>query len=118
MLISLPGAGGAGEPWRPDSQESPLGARTRRRAGDRLPARWSMLVPVFVLGPSPRHARLTMEVEDSGGVVLTAYHSYARSQPPSTEQRCASRSAASHPLSRYGEVHPGGRPTPAGLGLG
>lgn len=31
-----------------------------------------------------------MEVEDSGGVVLTAYHSYARSQPP----------AASHPLSR------------------
>ncbi|XP_013002142.1 rho GTPase-activating protein 28 isoform X2 [Cavia porcellus] len=31
-----------------------------------------------------------MEVEDSGGVVLTAYHSYTRSQPP----------AASHPLSR------------------
>ncbi|KAM5136635.1 rho GTPase-activating protein 28 isoform 3-T4 [Callospermophilus lateralis] len=41
-----------------------------------------------------------MEVEDSGGVVLTAYHSYARSQQPSGEQRCASRSAASHPLSR------------------
>ncbi|KAM4803188.1 rho GTPase-activating protein 28 isoform X1 [Urocitellus parryii] len=59
-----------------------------------------MLVPVFVLGPSPRHARLTMEVEDSGGVVLTAYHSYARSQQPSGEQRCASLSAASHPLSR------------------
>ncbi|XP_047382761.1 rho GTPase-activating protein 28 isoform X5 [Sciurus carolinensis] len=59
-----------------------------------------MLVPVFVLGPSPRHARLRMEVEDSGGVVLTAYHSYARSQPPSTEPRCAPRSAASHPLSR------------------
>ncbi|XP_006164066.1 rho GTPase-activating protein 28 isoform X2 [Tupaia chinensis] len=59
-----------------------------------------MLVPVFVLGPAPRHARLTMEVEDSGGVVLTAYHSYARSQPPSTEQRCAPRVSASHPLSR------------------
>uniref|UniRef100_A0A8C6RJF0 Rho GTPase activating protein 28 n=3 Tax=Nannospalax galili TaxID=1026970 RepID=A0A8C6RJF0_NANGA len=41
-----------------------------------------------------------MEVEDSGGVVLTAYHSYARSQPPSAEPRCAPRAAASHPLSR------------------
>ncbi|KAF7480503.1 hypothetical protein GHT09_008321 [Marmota monax] len=82
------------------ARREPLGARTRGRAGDRLPARWSMLVPVFVLGPSPRHARLTMEVEDSGGVVLTAYHSYARSQQPSGEQRCASRSAASHPLIR------------------
>ncbi|XP_069885647.1 rho GTPase-activating protein 28 isoform X1 [Dipodomys merriami] len=59
-----------------------------------------MLVPVFVLGPARRHARLRMEVEDSGGVVLTAYHSYARSQPPSTEPRCAPRAAASHPLSR------------------
>ncbi|XP_045383330.1 rho GTPase-activating protein 28 isoform X3 [Lemur catta] len=59
-----------------------------------------MLVPAFVLGPAPGHARLTMEVEDSGGVVLTAYHSYARSQPPSAEPRCAPRAAASHPLSR------------------
>ncbi|XP_012882613.1 PREDICTED: rho GTPase-activating protein 28 [Dipodomys ordii] len=59
-----------------------------------------MLVPVFVLGPARRHARLRMEVEDSGGVVLTAYHSYARSQPPSTEPRCVPRAAASHPLSR------------------
>ncbi|XP_007972799.1 rho GTPase-activating protein 28 isoform X3 [Chlorocebus sabaeus] len=59
-----------------------------------------MLVPVFVLGPAPRHARLTMEVEDSGGVVLTAYHSYARAQPPNAESRCAPRAAASHPLSR------------------
>ncbi|XP_053427815.1 rho GTPase-activating protein 28 [Nycticebus coucang] len=59
-----------------------------------------MLVPAFVLGPVPGHARLTMEVEDSGGVVLTAYHSYARSQPPSPEPRCAPRAAASHPLSR------------------
>uniref|UniRef100_A0A8C0XSU7 Rho-GAP domain-containing protein n=1 Tax=Castor canadensis TaxID=51338 RepID=A0A8C0XSU7_CASCN len=41
-----------------------------------------------------------MEVEDSGGVVLTAYHSYARPQPPSTEPRCAPRAAASQPLSR------------------
>lgn len=41
-----------------------------------------------------------MEVEDSGGVVLTAYHSYARSQPPSSEPRCAPRAAASHPGSR------------------
>ncbi|XP_073068930.1 rho GTPase-activating protein 28 isoform X6 [Manis javanica] len=40
-----------------------------------------------------------MEVEDSGGVVLTAYHSYARSQQPSSEPRCAPR-AASHPGSR------------------
>ncbi|XP_052049370.1 rho GTPase-activating protein 28 [Apodemus sylvaticus] len=39
-----------------------------------------------------------MEVEDSGGVVLTAYHSHARSQPQGAEPRCASR--ASHPLSR------------------
>ncbi|KAM5218855.1 rho GTPase-activating protein 28 isoform 5-T5 [Hipposideros larvatus] len=60
-----------------------------------------MLVPAFVLGPKPRHARLTMEVEDSGGVVLTAYHSYARSQPPlSSEPRCAPRAAASHSGSR------------------
>lgn len=41
-----------------------------------------------------------MEVEDSGGVVLTAYHSYARPQPPSSEPRCAPRAAASHPGSR------------------
>uniref|UniRef100_A0A8C9K265 Rho GTPase activating protein 28 n=1 Tax=Panthera tigris altaica TaxID=74533 RepID=A0A8C9K265_PANTA len=41
-----------------------------------------------------------MEVEDSGGVVLTAYHSYARSQPPSSEPRWAPRAAASHPGSR------------------
>ncbi|XP_036179262.1 rho GTPase-activating protein 28 isoform X2 [Myotis myotis] len=61
---------------------------------------WSMLVPAFVLGREPGHARLTMEVEDSGGVVLTAYHSYARSQPPSSEPRCAPRAAASHPGSR------------------
>ncbi|XP_032943781.1 rho GTPase-activating protein 28 isoform X8 [Rhinolophus ferrumequinum] len=59
-----------------------------------------MLVPAFVLGPKPRHARLTMEVEDSGGVVLTAYHSYARSQPLSSEPRCAPRATASHPGSR------------------
>ncbi|XP_030192300.1 rho GTPase-activating protein 28 isoform X6 [Lynx canadensis] len=59
-----------------------------------------MLVPAFVLGPERGHARLTMEVEDSGGVVLTAYHSYARSQPPSSEPRCAPRAAASHPGSR------------------
>ncbi|NP_001178744.1 rho GTPase-activating protein 28 [Rattus norvegicus] len=39
-----------------------------------------------------------MEVEDSGGVVLTAYHSHARSQPQGAEPRCASR--AGHPLSR------------------
>ncbi|EDL38339.1 Rho GTPase activating protein 28, partial [Mus musculus] len=44
------------------------------------------------------HAPLRMEVEDSGGVVLTAYHSHARSQPQGAEPRCASR--ASHPLSR------------------
>ncbi|XP_007114931.2 rho GTPase-activating protein 28 isoform X3 [Physeter macrocephalus] len=59
-----------------------------------------MLVPAFVLGPERRHARLTMEVEDSGGVVLTAYHSYARPQPPSSEPHCAPRAAASHPGSR------------------
>ncbi|XP_054443363.1 rho GTPase-activating protein 28 [Pteronotus mesoamericanus] len=59
-----------------------------------------MLVPAFVLGREPRHARLTMEVEDSGGVVLTAYHSYARSQPPSSEPRCAPGAAASHTGSR------------------
>ncbi|XP_051010421.1 rho GTPase-activating protein 28 [Acomys russatus] len=41
-----------------------------------------------------------MEVEDSGGVVLTAYHSHARSQPQGAEPRCAPRAAASHPLSR------------------
>ena len=63
-----------------------------------------MLVPAFVLGPERGHARLTMEVEDSGGVVLTAYHSYARSQPPSSEPRCAPRAAASHPGSRYPEL--------------
>lgn len=70
-------------------------------AGDRVPVRWSMLVPAFVLGPKPSHARLRMEVEDSGGVVLTAYHSYARSQPLSSEPRCAPRAASSHPGSRY-----------------
>lgn len=41
-----------------------------------------------------------MEVEDSGGVVLTAYHSHARPQPPSAEPRRAPR-AAGHPGSRY-----------------
>uniref|UniRef100_G1SJG6 Rho GTPase activating protein 28 n=1 Tax=Oryctolagus cuniculus TaxID=9986 RepID=G1SJG6_RABIT len=41
-----------------------------------------------------------MEVEDSGGVVLTAYHSYARSQPTGPEPRCTPRAASSHPLSR------------------
>ncbi|XP_040608822.1 rho GTPase-activating protein 28 isoform X1 [Mesocricetus auratus] len=41
-----------------------------------------------------------MEVEDSGGVVLTAYHSHARSQPQGAEPRCAPRAASSHPLSR------------------
>uniref|UniRef100_A0A452FNT8 Rho GTPase activating protein 28 n=1 Tax=Capra hircus TaxID=9925 RepID=A0A452FNT8_CAPHI len=41
-----------------------------------------------------------MEVEDSGGVVLTAYHSYARPQPPSPEPRCAPRATASLPGSR------------------
>uniref|UniRef100_A0A8C5KY95 Rho GTPase activating protein 28 n=1 Tax=Jaculus jaculus TaxID=51337 RepID=A0A8C5KY95_JACJA len=41
-----------------------------------------------------------MEVQDSGGVVLTAYHSYARPQPPGAEPRCAPRAAASQPLSR------------------
>ncbi|XP_019658088.1 rho GTPase-activating protein 28 isoform X6 [Ailuropoda melanoleuca] len=59
-----------------------------------------MLVPAFVLGPERGHARLRMEVEDSGGVVLTAYHSYARSQPPSSEPRCAPRVTTSHPGSR------------------
>ncbi|XP_070369688.1 rho GTPase-activating protein 28 isoform X6 [Equus asinus] len=58
-----------------------------------------MPVPAFVLGPERRHARLTMEVEDSGGVVLTAYHSHARPQPPSAEPRRAPR-AAGHPGSR------------------
>ena len=60
-----------------------------------------MLVPAFVLRPERGHARLRMEVEDSGGVVLTAYHSYARSQPPSSEPRCAPRATTSHPGSRY-----------------
>uniref|UniRef100_F6WPN6 Rho GTPase activating protein 28 n=4 Tax=Callithrix jacchus TaxID=9483 RepID=F6WPN6_CALJA len=46
-----------------------------------------------------------MEVEDSGGVVLTAYHSYARAQPPRAESRCAPRAAASHPLSRKSIPH-------------
>lgn len=73
-----------------------------------------MLIPAFVLGPERRHARLTMEVEDSGGVVLTAYHSYARPQPPSSEPRCAPRAAASHPGSRY-PTAPKGRGL---LGLG
>ncbi|CAI9164652.1 unnamed protein product [Rangifer tarandus platyrhynchus] len=41
-----------------------------------------------------------MEVEDSGGVVLTAYHSYARPPPPSPEPRCAPRATASLPGSR------------------
>ncbi|XP_070076662.1 rho GTPase-activating protein 28 isoform X4 [Equus caballus] len=58
-----------------------------------------MPVPAFVLGPERRHAPLTMEVEDSGGVVLTAYHSHARPQPPSAEPRRAPR-AAGHPGSR------------------
>ncbi|XP_044099307.1 rho GTPase-activating protein 28 isoform X3 [Neovison vison] len=59
-----------------------------------------MLVSAFVLGPERGHVPLRMEVEDSGGVVLTAYHSYARSQPPSSEPRCAPRATASHPGSR------------------
>lgn len=101
VYVNLPASGRGRRAPRPDSRERVTGRRTRGRAGDRLPARWSMLVPVFVLGPAQRHARLTMEVEDSGGVVLTAYHSYARPQPPSTEPRCAPRAAASQPLSRY-----------------
>ncbi|XP_055273150.1 rho GTPase-activating protein 28 isoform X3 [Moschus berezovskii] len=60
-----------------------------------------MLVPAFVLRPERSHARLTMEVEDSGGVVLTAYHSYARPPPPSPEPRCAPRATASLPGSRW-----------------
>ncbi|XP_045882055.1 rho GTPase-activating protein 28 isoform X1 [Meles meles] len=59
-----------------------------------------MLVSAFVLGPEWGHAPLRMEVEDSGGVVLTAYHSYTRSQPPSSEPRCVPRATASHPGSR------------------
>lgn len=46
-------------------------------------------------------------MEDSGGVVLTAYHSHARSQPQGAEPRCASR--AGHPLSRYGAAPPAAR---------
>lgn len=95
-------AGGAG---LPDGERPP--ARRGAGAGPALPPRGdgvgrrSLLVPAFVLGRELRHARLTMEVEDSGGVVLTAYHSYARSQPPSAEPRRAPRAAASHPGSRY-----------------
>ena len=69
--------------------------------------RWPMLVPAFVLRPERSHARLTMEVEDSGGVVLTAYHSYARPPPPSPEPRCAPRATASLPGSRYPHRPPG-----------
>ncbi|XP_060056684.1 rho GTPase-activating protein 28 isoform X1 [Erinaceus europaeus] len=46
-----------------------------------------------------------MEVEDSGGVVLTAYHSYPRSQPPGIEPRCATRAAARQPASRKSIPH-------------
>lgn len=96
-----PAAGGAASPGAPDSRGR--GPRAQDgpclRAGDG-PGRRPSLVPAFVLRPERSHARLTMEVEDSGGVVLTAYHSYARSQQPSSEPRCAPR-AASHPGSRY-----------------
>lgn len=51
-------------------------------------------------------------MEDSGGVVLTAYHSHARSQPQGAEPRCASR--ASHPLSRYGPSGTAGRARASG----
>lgn len=53
-------------------------------------------------------------MEDSGGVVLTAYHSHARSQPQGAEPRCASR--ASHPLSRYGPSGTAGRAARVGRG--
>ncbi|XP_053520277.1 rho GTPase-activating protein 28 isoform X2 [Artibeus jamaicensis] len=97
MLIGLP-RGRGGLPLT--ARRKPLGAgRAGLPAGDGVRC-WSMLVPAFVLGREPRHARLTMEVEDSGGVVLTAYHSYARSQPPGSEPRCAPGAAASHTGSR------------------
>ncbi|XP_036274653.2 rho GTPase-activating protein 28 isoform X3 [Pipistrellus kuhlii] len=97
MLIGLP-AGGAGGPDSPRrAPGSCTGPASPPVTGSRC---WSMLVPAFVLGREPGHARLRMEVEDSGGVVLTAYHSYARSQPPSAEPRCAPRAAASLPGSR------------------
>lgn len=85
--------GGRGRPSR-----RALGRRTLG-AADPLPE----LVHVglgLCSGLARGHAPLRMEVEDSGGVVLTAYHSHARSQPQGAEPRCASR--ASHPLSRYG----------------
>ncbi|XP_066103084.1 rho GTPase-activating protein 28 isoform X3 [Saccopteryx bilineata] len=99
MLIGRPRGRGrlpltAGASPREQEQERPCFP-----AGDGVPC-WSMLVPAFVLGREPGHARRTMEVEDSGGVVLTAYHSYARAQPPSSEPRCAPRAAASHTGSR------------------
>lgn len=90
--VALEQAGGAvlaAEPWGA-GRSGPLTPCSRS---------WSALVLVFVLGSVRGHARLRMEVEDSGGVVLTAYHSHARSQPQGAEPRCASR--ASHPLSRY-----------------
>lgn len=117
-VLIPPGAGprcmliarGRGQP-RADSRSAALdrgaGAAPRRRGSARLGAARlrPMRAPGSALGPAPGRARPTMEVEDSGGVVLTAYHSYARSQPP----------AASHPLSRYrGRAGPGGR-APGGL---
>ncbi|XP_053520278.1 rho GTPase-activating protein 28 isoform X3 [Artibeus jamaicensis] len=103
MLIGLP-RGRGGLPLT--ARRKPLGAgRAGLPAGDGVRC-WSMLVPAFVLGREPRHARLTMEVEDSGGVVLTAYHSYARSQPPGSEPRCAPGAAASHTGSSAGKRAP------------
>lgn len=86
-------SGGRGRPSR-----GALGRRTLG-AADPLPE-LVHVGPGLCSGSAPGHAPLRMEVEDSGGVVLTAYHSHARSQPQGAEPRCASR--ASHPLSRYG----------------
>lgn len=86
-------SGGRGCPSR-----GALGRRTLG-AADPLPE-LVHVGPGLCSGSAPGHAPLRMEVEDSGGVVLTAYHSHARSQPQGAEPRCASR--ASHPLSRYG----------------
>lgn len=57
-------------------------------------------------------------MEDSGGVVLTAYHSHARSQAQGSEPRCAPRAAASHPLSRYGAAPRAAQPPGRGWGVG
>ncbi|XP_049758461.1 rho GTPase-activating protein 28 isoform X5 [Elephas maximus indicus] len=50
-----------------------------------------MLATAFVPRPEGRYAPLTMDLQDSGSVVLTAYHSRARAQPPG---------AAGHPVLR------------------